>query len=72
MPTHQARHNVLQILQVFANESSTYFCHSSPHRLCKPETNKRRGAPFRLVKAQAVDMFPQTEGMELVFMLERD
>jgi tRNA (uracil-5-)-methyltransferase len=39
--------------------------------LCKPRTNNRKGEPFRLVRAAAVDMFPHTDKMEVAFLLER-
>lgn len=45
-------------------------------KLCAPtESGSRsvmRGPPFRLVKAQPVDLFPQTPHIELVALFERD
>ncbi|KAL3895902.1 MAG: hypothetical protein SGCHY_004423, partial [Lobulomycetales sp.] len=39
--------------------------------LCRPTTNKFTGVPFKITKVQAFDMFPQTEQMEQVYLLER-
>ncbi|CAL1616407.1 unnamed protein product [Knipowitschia caucasica] len=39
--------------------------------LCRAPSNRVHGAPFRPVKALAVDLFPQTMHFELVLLLER-
>ncbi|KAK7878967.1 hypothetical protein WMY93_030820 [Mugilogobius chulae] len=39
--------------------------------LCRAPSNRVHGAPFRPVKAVAVDLFPQTMHVELVLLLER-
>lgn len=39
--------------------------------LCRAPSNRVHGAPFRPVRALAVDLFPQTMHVELVLLLER-
>ncbi|XP_056145483.1 tRNA (uracil-5-)-methyltransferase homolog A [Lampris incognitus] len=39
--------------------------------LCRAPSNRVRGAPFRPVKAMAVDLFPQTMHVEMLLLLER-
>lgn len=39
--------------------------------LCRAPSNRVHGAPFRPVRALAVDLFPQTIHVELVLLLER-
>ncbi|XP_072290226.1 tRNA (uracil-5-)-methyltransferase homolog A isoform X2 [Eucyclogobius newberryi] len=39
--------------------------------LCRAPSNRVHGAPFRPVRALAVDLFPQTMHVELVILLER-
>ena len=39
---------------------------------CRAESNKVRGAPFKPVKAVAVDMFPLTPKVEVVVLFERE
>ncbi|CAN9513551.1 unnamed protein product [Ophioblennius macclurei] len=39
--------------------------------LCRAPSNRVRGAPFRPVRAMAVDLFPQTMHMEMLLLLER-
>lgn len=41
-------------------------------QLSRPNSSKFRGNPFRLQKAQPVDMFPQTDHCELVLEFMRD
>lgn len=40
-------------------------------KLIRPSTGKRNGAPFEIVKAVAVDMFPHTDHCEMVVYLRR-
>jgi tRNA (uracil-5-)-methyltransferase len=40
--------------------------------LCRPATSRLVGSPFRLVRAQAVDMFPHTEHCEMVLEFKRE
>uniref|UniRef100_A0A8D3C1M1 tRNA (uracil(54)-C(5))-methyltransferase n=1 Tax=Scophthalmus maximus TaxID=52904 RepID=A0A8D3C1M1_SCOMX len=39
--------------------------------LCRAPSNRVRGAPFRPVRAMAVDLFPQTMHVEMLLLLER-
>uniref|UniRef100_A0A8D0CGN6 tRNA (uracil(54)-C(5))-methyltransferase n=1 Tax=Scleropages formosus TaxID=113540 RepID=A0A8D0CGN6_SCLFO len=39
--------------------------------LCRAPSNRVRGAPFRPVRALAVDLFPQTPHCEMLLLLER-
>ncbi|KAL4636058.1 hypothetical protein GN956_G13214 [Arapaima gigas] len=39
--------------------------------LCRAPSNRVRGAPFRPVRAMAVDLFPQTMHCEMLLLLER-
>ncbi|XP_060928303.1 tRNA (uracil-5-)-methyltransferase homolog A [Limanda limanda] len=39
--------------------------------LCRAPSNRVHGAPFRPVRAMAVDLFPQTMHMEMILLLER-
>lgn len=39
--------------------------------LCRAPSNRVHGAPFRPVRAMAVDLFPQTMHMEMLLLLER-
>ncbi|XP_015238498.1 PREDICTED: tRNA (uracil-5-)-methyltransferase homolog A [Cyprinodon variegatus] len=39
--------------------------------LCRSPSNRVRGAPFRPVRAMAVDLFPQTKHVELLLLFER-
>uniref|UniRef100_A0A672ITF7 tRNA (uracil(54)-C(5))-methyltransferase n=1 Tax=Salarias fasciatus TaxID=181472 RepID=A0A672ITF7_SALFA len=39
--------------------------------LCRAPSNRVRGAPFRPVRAMAVDLFPQTKHVEMLLLLER-
>lgn len=39
--------------------------------LCRPTSKKFEGAPFHMVKAQPVDLFPHTNHCELVVLFER-
>ncbi|XP_035021590.1 tRNA (uracil-5-)-methyltransferase homolog A [Hippoglossus stenolepis] len=39
--------------------------------LCRAPSNRVHGAPFRPVRALAVDLFPQTMHMEMILLLER-
>ncbi|KAM6930593.1 tRNA (uracil-5-)-methyltransferase homolog A [Xenentodon cancila] len=39
--------------------------------LCRAPSNRVHGAPFRPVRAMAVDLFPQTKHVELLLLLER-
>merc|ERR1712226_73226 len=39
--------------------------------LCRPMSKKFAGAPFQMVKAQPVDLFPHTNHCELVVLFER-
>ncbi|XP_029295426.1 tRNA (uracil-5-)-methyltransferase homolog A [Cottoperca gobio] len=39
--------------------------------LCRAPSNRVRGAPFRPVRAMAVDLFPQTIHVEMLLLLER-
>lgn len=39
--------------------------------LCRAPSNRVHGAPFRPVRAMAVDLFPQTMHFELLLLLER-
>lgn len=39
--------------------------------LCRAPSNRVHGAPFRPVRAMAVDLFPQTMHVELLLLLER-
>ncbi|XP_069557773.1 tRNA (uracil-5-)-methyltransferase homolog A [Brachyistius frenatus] len=39
--------------------------------LCRAPSNRVHGAPFRPVRAMAVDLFPQTMHMEIILLLER-
>ncbi|XP_075261614.1 tRNA (uracil-5-)-methyltransferase homolog A-like [Convolutriloba macropyga] len=39
--------------------------------LCRPTSKKFAGAPFQMVKAQPVDLFPHTNHCELVVLFER-
>ncbi|XP_060763516.1 tRNA (uracil-5-)-methyltransferase homolog A isoform X2 [Neoarius graeffei] len=39
--------------------------------LCRAPSNRVRGAPFRLVRAMAVDLFPQTMHCETILLFER-
>ncbi|XP_035234581.1 tRNA (uracil-5-)-methyltransferase homolog A [Anguilla anguilla] len=39
--------------------------------LCRAPSNRVRGAPFRPVKAMAVDLFPQTPHCEMLLLFER-
>ena len=39
--------------------------------LCKLKSKSLSGDPFRLVKAQPVDLFPHTKHAELVLLFER-
>lgn len=39
--------------------------------LCRAPSNRVRGAPFRPVRAMAVDLFPQTMHCETILLLER-
>ncbi|KAI1901075.1 hypothetical protein AGOR_G00056400 [Albula goreensis] len=39
--------------------------------LCRAPSNRVRGAPFRPVRAMAVDLFPQTMHCEMVLLFER-
>ncbi|XP_061907597.1 tRNA (uracil-5-)-methyltransferase homolog A [Entelurus aequoreus] len=40
--------------------------------LCRAPSNRVHGAPFRPVRAMAVDMFPQTMHFEMVLLFERE
>lgn len=42
-----------------------------PSSLCRAPSNRVHGAPFRPVRAMAVDLFPQTMHMEMLLLLER-
>lgn len=39
--------------------------------LCRAPSNRVHGAPFRPVRAMAVDLFPQTMHVEMLLLLER-
>ncbi|KAM4746136.1 tRNA (uracil-5-)-methyltransferase homolog A [Anableps anableps] len=39
--------------------------------LCRAPSNRVRGAPFRPVRAMAVDLFPQTKHVEILLLFER-
>ncbi|XP_068166706.1 tRNA (uracil-5-)-methyltransferase homolog A [Antennarius striatus] len=39
--------------------------------LCRAPSNRVHGAPFRPVRAMAVDLFPQTMHVEMILLLER-
>lgn len=39
--------------------------------LCRAPSNRVRGAPFRPVRAMAVDLFPQTMHCETILLFER-
>ena len=39
--------------------------------LCRKQSNKTKGAPFRPVRATPVDLFPHTKHCELVVLFER-
>ncbi|KAM4579391.1 tRNA (uracil-5-)-methyltransferase homolog A isoform 1-T3 [Fundulus diaphanus] len=39
--------------------------------LCRAPSNRVHGAPFRPVRAMAVDLFPQTRHMEILLLFER-
>lgn len=39
--------------------------------LCRAPSNRVHGAPFRPVRAMAVDLFPQTMHVEILLLLER-
>eukprot|EP00794_Sanderia_malayensis_P013751 gene13751-15189_t len=39
--------------------------------LCRPRTNRNKGAPFKLLKATPVDLFPHTKHCELALLMER-
>jgi tRNA (uracil-5-)-methyltransferase len=39
--------------------------------LCRPESQRYIGEPFKVQKIQPVDMFPQTEHLEWVILLTR-
>ncbi|XP_046845083.1 tRNA (uracil-5-)-methyltransferase homolog A-like isoform X2 [Xenia sp. Carnegie-2017] len=39
--------------------------------LCRPTSKRVKGDPFQIVKAQPIDLFPQTRCCELVVLLER-
>jgi len=39
--------------------------------LCRPTTNRNKGAPYKLMRAVPMDLFPHTKLCELVLLLER-
>jgi tRNA (uracil-5-)-methyltransferase len=40
--------------------------------LCQRESKRVRGKPFVARKAQAVDLFPHTDHVEMIVLLERE
>ncbi|KAJ3340359.1 tRNA methyltransferase 2 [Gonapodya sp. JEL0774] len=40
--------------------------------LCRPTSNKYKGKPFQLLRAQPVDMFPHSKPVELILEFRRD
>ena len=46
-------------------------CSLSTNSLCRRESNRVKGLPFRPVKAIPVDLFPHTNHCELVLLFER-
>lgn len=53
------------------SQSSEVSNRESVFSLCRAPSNRVRGAPFRPVRAMAVDLFPQTPHCETVLLFER-
>ena len=39
--------------------------------LCRPTTNRNKGAPYNLLRAVPVDLFPHTAHCESILLMER-
>ena len=64
----RASEQISKIVYVSCNSRS---CFDDCVRLCQAPSKKLLGIPFKPLKVIAVDLFPHTEHVEMVMLLER-
>ena len=65
----RATNKIKRIVYISCNPTKSLI--SDGNDLCRPESNKWKGKPFKPIIAKPVDLFPMTPHCELVIIFER-